>query len=405
MTHITDHSPPFSSNTSNRNTEAGFVTLPRFVVRNILRNKRRSLLTVISLAFSFLLLIFMITIWHSLFVDSWTANAGSRLICRHRVSLFLSMPSYYREKILAVPGVVNVAAMNGYDGAYKTGEGKYNFGRFGTDPSTFLDVYQDVELPEAQAAAWKQDRAGAIASVDLARNLDWKIGDRIILEGVRQSNNIELTLRGIYRTSMASGPLFFNWDCVEQSVHRGQTQVFLIRADSPQHVGAIAKAVDNLFRNAPVPTRTEAEKAFNIELISAIGNVKLFILSICAAVLFAMVLTSANAIAMSIRERTREVAVLRALGFTPGTLLSILMGECVGLCVAGWLLASVSAFAMIYAVVHTARGEGFQVLLKLKWPTLAFCFLVAVMAGCLSAAFPAHRVSHTPIVEGLRHIG
>ncbi len=381
------------------------MTLPRFVVRNLLRNKRRSILTSLSLAFSFLLLILMITIWHSLFVEPWTVHAGSRLICRHRVSLFLSMPSYYREKILPLAGVVNVASMNGYDGAYKTGEGKYNFGRFGTDPSNFLDVYQDIELPEAQAAAWKHDRAGAIASVDLARSLDWKIGDRIILEGVLQSPNVELTLRGIYRTTMASGPLFFNWESVEQSVHRGQTQVFLIRADSPQHVGPIAKAVDNLFHNAPVPTRTEAERAFNIELITAIGNVKLFILSICLAALFAMVLMSANTIAMSIRERTREIAVLRSLGFTSPTLLSLILGESVGICIAAWLLGSIGAFAIVYAVVHTAGGEGFQVLLKLKWPNIVFCFFVAVMVGCLSAVFPAHRVSHTPIVEGLRHIG
>ncbi len=381
------------------------MTLSRLVIRNVLRNKRRSALTAISLAFSFLLLIFMISIWHSLFVDAWTANAGLRLICRHRVSLFLSMPSYYQEKIRTVQGVVNVVSMNAFDGAYKTGEGKDSFAQFGTDPKTFLDVYKDLDLPPDQAAAWEGDRAGAIASVDLARNLGWKVGDRIVLEGIRQPINLELTLRGIYRSSMPSGPLFFNWECVEQSLHRGLTQVFLIRADSPQHVGSIARAVDNLFRNSTAPTRTEAEKAFNIDIITAIGNVKLFILSICLAVLFATILTSANAIAMSIRERTREVAVLRSLGFTPGKLSSLLVGESVGVCLVGWLLASIAAFVMIYAIVHTAGGEGFQLLLKLKWPTVLFCFFVAVMVGCLSAALPAHRVSHMPIVNALRHIG
>jgi len=170
-------------------------------------------------------------------------------------------------------------------------------------------------------------------------------------------------------------------------------------------VGAIALAVDNLFRNAPEPTRTEAEKAFNLKLVESLGNVKLFILSICVAVLFAMVLMSANTIAMSIRERTREIAVLRCLGFAPHTLVSLLAGESVCLCVAGWLLGSIGAFGIVYVLVHTAGGEGFQVLLKLKWPTVLFSFLVAVIVGCLSAAFPAHRVSHTPIVEGLRHIG
>lgn len=381
------------------------MTLPRFVVRNILRNKRRSLLSAISLSFSFLLLIFMITIWHSLYVDQWTANGALRLICRHRVSLFLSMPSYYAEKIRALPGVVSVAGMNAFDGVYRTGQGKENFGQFGTDPRIFMGLYQDIELPPDQAEAWKRDRAGAIASVDLARSLGWKIGDRIILGGVRYPVDIELNLRGIYRSSMPSGPLFFNWECVEQALHRGRSQVFVIGADSPKDVGAIAAAVDGLFRNAPEPTRTEAEKIFDLHIIEGLGNVKLFILSICLAALFAMVLMSANTIAMSVRERTREIAVLRSLGFAPRTLLSLLVGESVGLCIAGWLLGSICAFGIVYAVVHTAGGEGFQVLLKLKWPTVLFCFLVAVMIGCFSAAFPAHRVSHTPIVEGLRHIG
>ena len=192
MTPVTDDPPAFISNTSKENG-AALVTLPRFVVRNILRNKRRSLLTVISLAFSFLLLTFMITIWHSLFIDSWTANTASRLICRHRVSLFLSMPSYYQEKIRALPQVVDVVSMNAFDGAYKSAEGNDNFAQFGTDPTNFLEVYQDLDLPQDQVAAWKQDRAGAIASVDLARELGWTIGDRIILEGVRQPVNIELT--------------------------------------------------------------------------------------------------------------------------------------------------------------------------------------------------------------------
>jgi putative ABC transport system permease protein len=295
--------------------------------------------------------------------------------------------------------------MNAFDGLYKTGQGKDNFGQFGTDPKIFVDLYQDIEVPPDQAEAWKRDPAGAIASVDLARNLGWKIGDRIFLEGVRYPVAIELNLRGIYRSSMPSGPLFFNWDCVEQALHRGKYQVLLIRADSPQHIGSIATAVDNLFRNAPEPTRTEAEKAFNLHIIEGLGNVKQFILSICLAVLFAMVLVSANAIAMSIRERTREVAVLRSLGFAPRTLISLLIGESVGLCIAGWLLGSIAAFVFVFALVHTAGGEGFQMLLKLKWPTVLFCWLVAVMVGCFSAVFPAQRVSHAPIVEGLRHIG
>ena len=381
------------------------MTLPRFVIRNILRNKRRSLLTAISLAFSFLLLIFMITIWRTFYVETWTVKGALRLISRHRASFSLNLPAYYQEKIRALPGVVNVTTANVFDGVYKTGKGQDEFGQFGVDARTFLDVYPDFEILPEQAAAWKRDPAGAIASLELARSRGWKIGDRILIEGVRYPVNLELTLRGIYHSQMPNGPIFFNWDCVEQKLHRGQDQVFVILAASPKDVAGIAVAVDNMFRNSTAPTRTEAEKAFDIHIIESLGNVKGFILSICLAVLFATVLTSANAIAMSIRERTREVAVLRSLGFAPHTLLSLLLGESVGLCVAAWLVGSLAAFAMVYALVHRAGGEGFQVLLKLRWPTLLTCLMVAVAVGCLSAVFPARRVSRKPIVEGLRYIG
>lgn len=381
------------------------MTLPRFVIKNMLRNKRRSLLTGISLAFSFLLLIFMVTIWRTFFVENWTAQGALRLICRHRASFLLSLPSYYEEKIRRLPGVVNVTAANVFDGVYKTGRGQDEFGQFGAEAETFPEVYPDFALSADQAAAWKRDPSGAIASAELARSRGWQIGDRIMLEGVRYPINLELTLRGIYHSPMPNGPLFFNWDCVERSLHSGQHQVLVILADSPKNVGAIAAAVDNMFRDSPAPTRTEAEKLFNIHIIEGLGNVKLFILSICFAVLFATVLTSASAIAMSIRERTREVAVLRSLGFAPVTLLCLLLGESVGLCVAAWFVGSVAAVALVYALVASAGGEGFQVLLKLRWPTFLMCFLVAVMVGCLSAIFPARRISHKAIVEGLRYIG
>lgn len=381
------------------------MTLPRFVVRNLLRNKRRSLLTALSLAFSFLLLIFMISIWRSFYVDDWTAKGALRLVCRHRVSLFLGMPSYYEQKIREIPGVINVTPMNQFWGMYHTDQGEDHFLQIGVDPRTFLDSYAEYQIPADQVQAWQQDAAGAIVSDDLARKHHWRIGERIVVQGVRYPFDIELNLRGIYHSPMAVGPLYFNWNYVEQTLHRGKDEVFLILADSPHDVGRIAVAVDKLFRNAPEPTRTEAEKAFDLDMVATIGNLKLFILSICLAVLFAMLLVAANTIAMSIRERTREVAVLRSMGFAPRLLLSLLVSESVGLCVAGWLLASLVAYGTIYGIAHSPGGGAFQTFLKLQWPTIASCFLIAMLIGAVSAALPAHRASHTPIAEGLRHTG
>jgi putative ABC transport system permease protein len=129
------------------------------------RKKRRTVLTVLSLGFSFLLLTFMASIWRSFYYEAWTRGSTLRLVCRHRVSFVAAMPSSYREKIRAVPGVAGVVPMNHFHGVYKDKEEA--FGQIGTDPSEFLQVYDDYEIPEEQAKAWQQDPAGAVADREL----------------------------------------------------------------------------------------------------------------------------------------------------------------------------------------------------------------------------------------------
>jgi len=380
------------------------MTLHLLVARSAWRNKRRSILTVLSLAFPFLLLTLMVTIWRSFYIDQWTANGALRLVCRHRVSFFVPMPSYYREKIRLVPGVVHVVPLDRFDGLYKDEKAKHRFTQLGTDPGEFLDVYQEeYEISPEQVAAWQQDAAGAIVDSELAKSLGWKLGDHIVIQGVKFPFDLELSLRGIFKSPTSILVVFFNWNYVETKIRRGKNEVFLLRADSPEHVGRIAAEVDDLFRNSTAPTRTEAEKAFDLDMVATFGNLKAFILSISLAVLFATLLVSATSIAMSIRERTREVAVLRALGFMPGTILALFVGEAMLLCVAGWLLASLAAYGLVHGATHS--GGPLAVFLKIKVLTLAVSLPVAAVVGFLSAVLPAHRVSHMNIVQGLRHIG
>jgi putative ABC transport system permease protein len=179
----------------------------------------------------------------------------------------------------------------------------------------------------------------------------------------------------------------------------------LIQADSPQSVGRISGAVDNMFHNSPEPTRTEAERAFDIDLISMFGNVKAFILSISLAVLFTSLLVSGNTMAMSIRERTREVAMMRSLGFAPRLLQILFIGETITLAAGGWLLGTVAAYGLVLAIVHSRDAGAFAVLLKIPVTTLAVSLPLAALVGGISAAIPSYRASHINIVEGLRHVG
>ncbi len=174
------------------------MTLTRFVTKSAFRNKRRSILTVLSIAFSLLLLTLMITIWNAFYIDKGSAESAQRLITRHRVSLTQAMPAFYREKIRAIPGVVAVAPNNWFGGIYKDQKPENFFAQFGTDPDEIMKIFTDFKIPDDQLVAWQRDRAGVIVDEQLAKKFGWKLGDRITLQGTIYPVNLELTIRGIY---------------------------------------------------------------------------------------------------------------------------------------------------------------------------------------------------------------
>ena len=313
------------------------MTLTRFVTKNAFRNKRRSTLTVLSIAFSLLLLTLMMTIWRAFYLDQGSAESAQRLVVRHRVSLTFSLPGFYREKIRALPGVVSVVPVSWFGGIYKDQKPENFFAQFGTDPDEFFKTYRDAQMPEDQIKAWQRDRQGVIVNDSLAAKYGWKLGDRIVLQGTIYPVNLELNVRGIYHTVPDNKSVYFNSKYVEEAVSffKGKAGTFSILAASPSDVSTVASAVDDMFRNSPQPTKTESEKAFGLEFVAMMGNVKAFILSICSAVVFATLLVSANTMAMSIRERTREVAVLKTLGFTKRGVLGLFVERGCG-AVVGW---------------------------------------------------------------------
>jgi len=383
------------------------MTLTRFVTKSAFRNKRRSLLTVLSITFSLLLLTLMMTIWRAFYIDTFSAQSAQRLITRHRVSLTESMPLFYREKIRAIPGVVAVAPNNWFGGIYKDDKPENLFAQFGTDPEEILNIFTDLKIPADQLLAWQRDRAGAIADEQLVKKYGWKLGDRIVIKGTIYPVDVELTIRGIYTAPESTESIYFNQKYVEEAVSfaKGKAGMFDILADSPDDVSKVASAVDNMFRNSPEPTKTESEKAFQLSFINSIGNVKAFILSICFAVVFATLLVSATTMAMSIRERTREVAVLKTLGFTRQTVLRLYVGEAVLVALIGGALGALLALGLVSAMSHAPGMNLFLSGMKVTPPTLLLAIFVAGMVGLLSAIFPAYHAAKLDIVEGLRYIG
>lgn len=383
------------------------MTLTRFVTKSAFRNKRRSVLTVLSITFSLLLLTVMMTVWRSFYVDQASAQSAQRLITRHRVSLTESLPIYYREKMRTIPGVVAVAPTQWFGGLYKDEKPENFFAQFGTDPQEIFKVMTDLKIPPDQLEAWQRDQAGAVVDSDLAKKYGWKIGDRVTLKGTIFPVDPELTIRGIFSAPQPTITMYFNWKYVEEAVSfaKGTTGTFNILADSPDNVPKIASSIDALFRNSPEPTKTESEKAFQLDFINSIGNVKAFILSISFAVVFATLLVSANTMAMSIRERTREVAVLKTLGFTRPTILGLYIGEAITIALIGGLIGCLLAIGLVSGLAH-APGMGFFFLgMTVKFPTFVLAIFVAAIVGFLSAVIPAYHAAKVDIVEGLRYIG
>jgi putative ABC transport system permease protein len=382
------------------------MTLTRFVTKNAFRNKRRSILTVLSVGVSLLLLTFMMTLWTGFYIDKGSAESTRRLVTRHRVSLTNTLPGFYREKIRAIPGVVAIVPNSWFGGLYKDNKPDNFFPQFGTDPDEFPKVYPEMQIPPDQLAAWQRDRAGVIVNDELAAKFGWKVGDRIVLLGTIYPVNLELTIRGIFHWPTTNKSVYFNAKYVEEAVNwfKGQAGTFAIMSESPDDVAKVASAVDDTFRNSPQPTKTESEKAFGLSFVNMLGNVKAFILSICLAVVFTTLLVSANTMAMSIRERTREVAVLKTLGFERQTILGLFVGESVALSTAGGLFGCGFAWVLLTIIKRSPFGF-FLAQMQVSLGTLGVAVLVAALVGFFSSLLPSYNASRVEIVEGLRHIG
>lgn len=383
------------------------MTLSSFIVRNAFRNKRRSMLTMLSVSFSLLLLTLMISIWRTFYIDQVAPDAAKRVITRDRVSLAFFLPAYYRDKIRAIAGVVAIAPITWFGGRYRDDRPENFFAQLATDPDEYLKVASDKIVPPDQVIAWQKDRAGALVDVTLANKYGWKIGDRITLQGTIFAVNPELTIRAIYHRDPPQNGLYFHAKYLEEALpwFKGQAGWYSIQLASPDDVARVSSEIDAMFRNSPLQTKTESEKAFQLSFVATLGNVKAFILGICGAVVFAILLVSANTMAMSVRSRTREVAVLKTLGFTRGKVLSLFVSEAVALAAAGGALGILAAAGFIRWLTHSSIALGVPMDMKVTMPTVFISLLVAATVGFLSGYVPAYNASRMNIVDGLRHIG
>ena len=367
--------------------------------KNVMRNRRRTLLTVTSIAVSLFLVTTLLTLLNELQNPIETPASALRLITRHKVSLFNSLPIAYRQKIAKVDGVEAVMGSMWFGGVYK--DPSNFFGQFAADTEQFFQVNADMTLPAEQKEAFLKDRTGCLVGNSLAKRFGWKIGDKIHLKGALFQFDPEMTVRAIYEGGSDLGStLFFHWEYFNEGLNNaGFTGTYTIRARSAQEVPKIAEQVDALFQNAPVPTKTETERAFILGFVSMLGNVQFLISSICSAVIFAIILVAANTMAMSIRERVREIGVLKTLGFFNDRILFLLIGESLLLSLFGTLLGALGARVLYSNLDIATLTSGFLLRLNVNPQILLTCTAIGCGVGLLAAGVPAWRASRFPVVE------
>lgn len=376
------------------------------ILKNCWRNRRRTILTIISIGVSMCLLGVLIAMYHAFYLSDPTPEEALRLWTRNRVSFTVAIPQSYQSQILRVPGVRQAMITDWFGGVYKDSRDPKNmFARFAIEPEKLFVIYPELRIPEDQKQAFERDRTGCVVGRDLANTFNFHVGDRFTLMGDIYQGNFEFTIRGIFDSPRASDLMYFNKEYIEQSVperRRGNVGMYVILIDNPANTARIAEAVDAEFHNSTAQTKTESEQAFSVGFLALLGNVKMFLIGISAAVMFTVLLVSANTMAMSVRERVREVGVLKTLGFAPGTILGLILGEACFISVAGGAIGYLISMLLMSAVVKSPFGGFLPPLQVFDSPVALTCILTAGAIGIISSLVPALNASRTSIVQALR---
>jgi putative ABC transport system permease protein len=380
------------------------------IVKNALRNRRRSALTVLSVAASFCLLGVLMSMYNIFFVSTVVTPAQTlRMIVRNRISIANSLPASYEQRIRKVPGVREISVFQYFGGTYKDSRDMKNFfARFAVEPAKFFIVSPHYQIPEDQKLAFQHERTACIIGKAIAERLNLHVGDRITLVGDIFSVNLEFTLRGIYDNLTDDGALLFDYEYLREALkaRRGgqldQVSMYLLIANSAESVPRVSETVDEMFQNSPAETKTETERAFALGFLSYLGDVKLMLISVCGALTFTVLLVSANTMAMSVRERVREVGILKTLGYSPQEVLGILLSESVLIALVGGILGLGIAGVITAALRHVPVMFFSLRRLGLPFWILAANVLLAMMVGLVSSFVPAWNASRRPIVTCLR---
>lgn len=379
------------------------MTVPGFIVRNAFRNKRRVLLTVLSVAISLFLLTLLLTVLRIFNNPPSTAESALRLIVRHRVSLANVLPAKYQYRIERMPGVQYCSKFTWFGGIYRD-EASSNFAQFAVEADRIFRIFPEAVVSPQEETAFVREKTACIVGRMLMERFGWKVGDKVTLQGALWPCDLELTIRGVYTGGGGDETiLFFHHSYFDELMdNRGITGTFWLRVRDAEIMPELSAHIDTAFRNTNAETITETERAFQLNMISMIGNVKLFVSAIASVIVFTMVLVTANTMSMAMRERTREIAVLKALGFSGLDVFGLVLAESCGLALAGGVLGCLGARVLADTLDVYKLSKGNLPFFPITWDVITAGLVVALLLGVVSSLAPAWKSVRLTVTEGLR---
>ena len=377
------------------------------VLKSARRSKRRTLLTIISVALAVFLFATLRSVLDGFDAVS-AASSSTRIVTIRSTSMIFPMPTSHAEAIRSTPGIRDVTWANWFGGIYK--DPKNFFGQFAIEPESYLRMYPEVILSPEDKKAFLEDRTGCIVGDGLAKKYAWKVGDRIVIQpGIPNygSQDYPFTIRGIYKagsSAIDNQSMLFHWKYVdERSDVKGQVGWYVAEVANPDQAAQVAMAIDQKFANSPYETKTDTEQQFSASFASMLGNLNLLLGSVALAVVLSTLFVAGNTMAMSVRERTTEIAVMRTLGFPASTVFLLVVGEGLVVSVIGGALGALLARVVINGEFLGLAGGFIPAFGVTNWNVVVGLGL-SVLIGLLAALIPATMASRLKIVDALRRV-
>jgi putative ABC transport system permease protein len=376
----------------------------RLLFSNLFRKKIRTALTIGSFAVA-LFLFGLLAVVRGSFNQGVDIAGADRLVIINRVSIIQPLPISYKERLLRIPGVKEVTHANWFGGVYQ--DERNFFAQMAIDDETFRAMYPEYVIPDEQWKAYMADREGAIVGAGLVKRFGWKLGDRIPIKGTIFQGNWEFNIRGIYegkRREDDTSQFWFHYKYLEERENpywKGLIGWYTVRVTNPDDSVRMAKAIDETFANSPWETKTDTEKSFAASFVKQAGNIQFLIMSIGGVVFFTLLLVTGNTMAIAVRERVRELAVLKAVGFSDGFVLWLVLAESLTVAAIGGVIG------LGLAKLLTLSGDptrGMLPFFYLPVPTIIAGVVITLVFGTAAGLLPALSARRLNVVDALRRV-